>query len=193
MGPAYTSCIYTTTDLQQDLAVLSKAAYQKALRGDPAGQHTASEIVTRVVPLLNSAFTLAPPKHQQYLAKPGARPYCSAAPLAVQLPPYETWRSAGDGTGASGANDGHRPKLGAAFWRKHGPSPSCVLKVTDEQIAWSPFDEDKAFAGTSTYGVPTFISTAQIAYGVPTFSTDVRFAGTTPTLRVWSDSTPGQK
>eukprot|EP00729_Bicosta_minor_P015603 gene15603-2045_t len=42
-----------------------------------------------------------------------------------------------------------QPKLGAAFWRKHGPSPSCVLKVTDEQISWSAFDEDRVFTGVA--------------------------------------------
>ena len=29
--------------------------------------------------------------HQQYLAKPGARPYCSAQPQVVDLPAFESW------------------------------------------------------------------------------------------------------
>ena len=29
--------------------------------------------------------------HQQYLAKPGARPYCSAEPLEIDLPPISEW------------------------------------------------------------------------------------------------------
>ena len=33
-------------------------------------------------------------EHQQYLAKPGARPYCSAQPQQVSLPPFASWAPA---------------------------------------------------------------------------------------------------
>ena len=33
----------------------------------------------------------AEPMYQQYLAKQGARPYCSAQPQGVSLSPFETW------------------------------------------------------------------------------------------------------
>lgn len=34
------------------------------------------------------------PTAEQYLAKPGARPYCSAQPQCVSLPPFESWAPA---------------------------------------------------------------------------------------------------
>ena len=156
VGPAYTSSIYTTSAVQQRLAAHSRGEYQKAILD--AGNE--AQIVTQVLPLLDGSFVLAPPKHQQYLAKSGARPYCSATPLLVHLP-ASAWLGVdsdggdGGGGGCGGGEDGDgqfsssQPRLGAAFWRKHGPSPSCVLKVTDEQISWSAFDEDRVFTGVA--------------------------------------------
>ena len=36
-------------------------------------------------------FYYAEEYHMQYLARPGSTPYCTAQPLMVSLPPYETW------------------------------------------------------------------------------------------------------
>ena len=66
--------------------------------------------------------------HQQYLAKPGARPYCSAQPRCVSLPPFESWCPPG--------LEHHAPKLPEAFWAQHGPKPHCVINSPDEPIVW---------------------------------------------------------
>ena len=66
--------------------------------------------------------------HQQYLAKPGARPYCSAQPRCVSLPAFESWCPPG--------LEHHAPKLPEAFWAQHGPKPHCVINSPDEPIVW---------------------------------------------------------
>ena len=65
---------------------------------------------------------------EQYLAKPGARPYCSAQPRQVSLPPFESWAPAG--------LEHHAPKLGEDFWKVHGPKPHCVIRSPHAPIAW---------------------------------------------------------
>ena len=62
--------------------------------------------------------------HQQYLAKPGARPYCSAKPQGVSVPSYEEWTPFGDD---AELNDYHRPKLPETFWSKHAPQKGCSV------------------------------------------------------------------
>jgi peptide-methionine (S)-S-oxide reductase len=52
---------------------------------------------------------------EQYLAKPGARPYCSAQPQRVSMPPFAEWAPAG-------LLEKHAPKLPEAFWKKYGLS-----------------------------------------------------------------------
>ena len=64
---------------------------------------------------------------QQYLAKPGARPYCSAQPQCVPLPPFEQW--------APPELAQHAPKLPEAFWKKHAPKPHCVIRAAHAPIA----------------------------------------------------------
>jgi peptide-methionine (S)-S-oxide reductase len=81
-GSQYRSVIYTNT--QQDLlaAQASRDAYQQKLssKGYPA---ITTEIKT------DQIFYIAEPYHQQYLAKPGSRPYCSAQPTGVSLGPFQ--------------------------------------------------------------------------------------------------------
>ena len=68
-GTQYRSGIYTSTEEQQQRALTSKQAYQKALTSSGYG-----EITTEIVPL--STFYFAEDYHQQYLKKnPGG--YCS--------------------------------------------------------------------------------------------------------------------
>ena len=70
------------------------------------------------------------PARWQYLAKPGARPYCSAQPQCVSLPAYESWCPAELKGEAELA-----PKLPEAFWAKHGPKPHCVIRSPHAPIA----------------------------------------------------------
>jgi hypothetical protein len=69
----------------------------------------------------------------QYLAKPGARPYCSAQPLGVQLPAYTLDPDAWSGSERLRL----APKLPEAFWRAHAPTPGCALATPDEPLRWT--------------------------------------------------------
>lgn len=64
---------------------------------------------------------------EQYLAKPGARPYCSAQPQCVSLPPFESWAP-------KELHEKHTPKLDEGFWRVHGPKPHCVIRSPNQPI-----------------------------------------------------------
>ena len=68
-----------------------------------------------------TAYYFAEDYHQQYLAKPGARPYCSAQPTGVPVDPE--WLK------ENGA------KLGAGYWAKYGPRPGCTIQVSDEPVS----------------------------------------------------------
>ena len=77
-GTQYRSAIYTTTAQQMNLAQASRTAYQESLNQRGFGQ-----ITTEI--LADQPFYIAEPYHQQYLAKPGSRPYCSAMPTQAVL------------------------------------------------------------------------------------------------------------
>lgn len=68
------------------------------------------------------------PALRRYLAKPGARPYCSAQPQVVSLPAFESWAP-------KELVETHAPKLPEAFWKKHGPTPHCVIRSPNPPIA----------------------------------------------------------
>ena len=78
MGSQYRSAIYTTNRKQLDKAIESKKSYQKELIMKGFGEIT-TEIANDV------KFYFAEEYHQQYLAKPGSRPYCSAMPTKVEF------------------------------------------------------------------------------------------------------------
>eukprot|EP00299_Pterocystis_sp_00344_P006990 c203_g1_i1.p1 GENE.c203_g1_i1~~c203_g1_i1.p1 ORF type:complete len:256 (-),score=32.53 c203_g1_i1:21-788(-) len=119
-GTQYRSGIYPTTSEQRELAYLSRDAYQQALAAAGKGAIT-TEISDEPV-----TFYYAEDYHQQYLAKPGNRQYCSAEPLGISVPPFVP------------ANlQDHAPKLSAAFWAKHAPKPGCVIKGPNAQIQWN--------------------------------------------------------
>jgi len=118
-GTQYRSGIYPDTEEQKKIAILSKDAYQKAL-GEK--RQITTEICNAGIP-----FYYAEDYHQQYLAKPGARPYCSAQPTQVSLPGVDKW----------GPKTGQKNFLPATYWAKHAPTPHCVLRVPDAQIKLS--------------------------------------------------------
>ena len=77
-GSQYRSAIYTTTEQQLLLTNASREAYQIELN-----QRGFGSITTEI--LANQIFFFAEDYHQQYLAKPGSRPYCSAMPTQALL------------------------------------------------------------------------------------------------------------
>mmetsp|Transcript_81419 Transcript_81419/g.174295 ORF Transcript_81419/g.174295 Transcript_81419/m.174295 type:complete len:633 (-) Transcript_81419:201-2099(-) len=128
-GTQYRSALYYFDDDQRQIFEATKAAYEAALKakGKGQGQEITTEI--RSVTDFREPFYYAEDHHQQYLAKPGARPYCSAQPQEVALPPFEEWAPAA-------LKQKYRPKLSEAFWKKHGPTPHCVVKAPNEPISW---------------------------------------------------------
>ena len=77
-GSQYRSAIYTTNKNQLIKALASKESYQNELK-----KHGLGEITTEIAN--NIKFYIAEDYHQQYLAKPDSRPYCSAMPTKVEL------------------------------------------------------------------------------------------------------------
>tara|TARA_B100000029_G_C17588874_1_gene961936 strand:- start:267 stop:986 length:720 start_codon:yes stop_codon:yes gene_type:complete len=77
-GTQYRSAIYTNTSDQNNLVLSSLDSYQKSLNAKGFGTIT-TEIKS------DQKFFYAENYHQQYLAKPASRPYCSAMPTKVLL------------------------------------------------------------------------------------------------------------
>ena len=124
-GTQYRSGLYYFDDEQRQLIEASLAAYEKAI-----GKTITTEVAAASdYEASGGLWYYAEQYHQQYLAKPGARPYCSAQPLRVSLPPFEQWAP-------SGLEEKHAPKLPEAFWKRHGPKPGCVINSPDKPIEW---------------------------------------------------------
>ncbi len=120
-GTQYRSGIYPQTEAQKTVAEKSRAAYQAVL------SETGKQITTEIVEAGATTFYYAEDYHQQYLAKPGANPYCSAQPLCVSLPPISEWCP----------ESGLENKLPDAYWAKFAPTPHCVLRQPNSQISLS--------------------------------------------------------
>ena len=111
-GSQYRSAIYTTEEAQYNIVVGSRDSYQKALNTKGFGTIT-TEIKT------NQVFYYAENYHQQYLTKPGNRPYCSAIPTNVLLGNF------------SGANYEVKKEVWAHFdWT----TSHCVLRSNNHPI-----------------------------------------------------------
>ncbi|MEB3321508.1 MAG: peptide-methionine (S)-S-oxide reductase MsrA [Synechococcaceae cyanobacterium] len=111
-GSQYRSAIFVSDPDLLKLAEASRLAYGNALADAGRGAIT-TEIRTDV------PFHYAEPYHQQYLAKPGSRPYCSAQPTGVPL----------------GAFPGSEFRLPAAVWAAYDWSvPHCVLRGDNAPI-----------------------------------------------------------
>mmetsp|Transcript_107611 Transcript_107611/g.169880 ORF Transcript_107611/g.169880 Transcript_107611/m.169880 type:complete len:261 (+) Transcript_107611:60-842(+) len=128
-GTQYRSGLYFFDDEQKLLFEASKAAYEKALIKAGKGR---GAITTEIKAAADyeTAFYYGEDYHQQYLAKPGARPYCSAQPQQVSLPPFEEWAPNAELLAK------HAPKLPEAFWQQHGPQPHCVIRSPNEPIVF---------------------------------------------------------
>ncbi|MAN20373.1 peptide methionine sulfoxide reductase [Synechococcus sp. A18-25c] len=77
-GSQYRSAIYTTNARQMELALASRESYQRQLTEAGKG------IITTEI-AADRTFYFAEAYHQQYLARPGSRPYCSAMPTGLAL------------------------------------------------------------------------------------------------------------
>jgi peptide-methionine (S)-S-oxide reductase len=112
VGSQYRSAIYTSDEETLALAEASRAAYQVLLSVAGFGPIT-TEIAS------GTPFFFAESYHQQYLAKPGSRPYCSAQPSGVSL---------GDFSSA-------HYRLPASVWSHYDWSVShCVLRGDNAPI-----------------------------------------------------------
>ncbi len=80
-GSQYRSAIFVNDPELLTLALSSREAYAALLAGAGYGA-----ITTEIGP--DRTFYAAEAYHQQYLAKPGSRPYCSAQPSGVLLGPF---------------------------------------------------------------------------------------------------------
>ncbi|MCB4377126.1 MULTISPECIES: peptide-methionine (S)-S-oxide reductase MsrA [unclassified Synechococcus] len=111
-GTQYRSAIYTFNPLHLQQAQASRDAYQVALSAKGYGA-----ITTEI--LADQTFYFAEEYHQQYLAKPGSRPYCSAMPTQTLLGDFE----------------GSNYKLPKQVWDKYDWSIShCVLRSDNAPI-----------------------------------------------------------
>ncbi len=111
-GSQYRSAIYTTTPRQMQLALASRDWYQQALTQDGRDSITTEIAADRT-------FHFAETYHQQYLARPGSRPYCSAMPTGISL----------------GAFEGADYRLPTPVWNHYDWSIShCVLRGDNSPI-----------------------------------------------------------
>ena len=78
IGTQYRSAIFTKSKANYEKAISSRDYYQKDLT-DNGYKKITTEIAD------NIDFYFGENYHQQYLAKPGARPYCSSMPTNIKL------------------------------------------------------------------------------------------------------------
>ena len=114
-GSQYRSAIYTTNKNQLDKAIASRESYQKELKKNGFG-----EITTEIKN--NIKFYFAEEYHQQYLAKPGSRPYCSAMPTKVEFKDFK----------------GAKFKLNETIWSNYNWNIShCILRGENTPITFN--------------------------------------------------------
>eukprot|EP00566_Odontella_aurita_P015810 CAMPEP_0113539418 /NCGR_PEP_ID=MMETSP0015_2-20120614/7905_1 /TAXON_ID=2838 /ORGANISM="Odontella" /LENGTH=288 /DNA_ID=CAMNT_0000439091 /DNA_START=186 /DNA_END=1052 /DNA_ORIENTATION=+ /assembly_acc=CAM_ASM_000160 len=124
-GTQYRSGFYYFDDEQRQLIEASKTAYEEQL-----GRPITTEIAAASdYDKYGGLWYYAEPYHQQYLSKPGARPYCSAQPQGVSLADFNSWCP-------EELKEKHAPTLPEAFWNKYGPKRGCsVVQEPNEPIA----------------------------------------------------------
>ena len=111
-GSQYRSAIYVDDPQLLALAQASREVYGGLLAQEGFGPIT-TEIAS------GHRFHPAEDYHQQYLARPGSRPYCSAQPSGVRLPDFP----------------GADYRLPASVWQAYDWSiPHCVLRGDNQPI-----------------------------------------------------------
>ena len=112
VGSQYRSAIYFNRTEHLDQINASKESYQNQLTINGYGF-----ITTEIN--MNITFYQAEEYHQQYLAKPGSRPYCSAMPTKVKLNQFS----------------GSKFALSEKVWEKYNWEIShCILRSDNKQI-----------------------------------------------------------
>lgn len=137
-GSQYRSGFYYFDDEQRQLIEASRAAYQDALLKTGRERPITTEVAAATdYDAYGGLWYYAEPYHQQYLAKPGARPYCSAQPQGVSLPPFDEWCPF---PVDSELRETNRPTLPETFWAQHGPKRGCsVVQQPNEPVALGSF------------------------------------------------------
>lgn len=139
-GSQYRSGFYYFNNDEKQLIEASRDAYEAALK-EKTGRDD-RPITTEIKAASDydkygGLWYFAEPYHQQYLAKPMARPYCSAQPQGVELPPYDSWCPFPEG---SELREKYRPTLPESFWKQYGPRRGCsVVTESNEPIAEGSF------------------------------------------------------
>jgi len=137
-GSQYRSGFYYFDDEQKQMIEASKAAYEKRLEEAIGNKRP---ITTEIAGASDydkygGLWYFGEVYHQQYLAKPGARPYCSAQPQGVSLPDYDEWCPFPEGD----LKEKHRPTLPESFWGKHAPRKGCsVVSAPNDVIEASSY------------------------------------------------------
>ena len=122
-GTQYRSGFYYFDDDQRALIEASMKAYEAQL-----GRPITTEVAAASdYDQYGGLWFYGEQYHQQYLAKPGSRPYCSAQPQGVDLAPFESWCPPG--------LESYAPKLPEAFWDAHKPRKGCsVVNAPNEPV-----------------------------------------------------------
>jgi len=138
-GTQYRSGFYYFNEEQEKLIKASKDAYEKALEEKTGLKR---EITTEIAAASDydkygGLWYYGEPYHQQYLSKPGARPYCSAQPQGVSVPDYDEWCPFPEG---SEEREKNKPTLPKSFWDKFAPRRGCsVVNSPNEPVGVSDF------------------------------------------------------
>jgi peptide-methionine (S)-S-oxide reductase len=138
-GTQYRSGFYYYSDEQKQLIEASKQAYETNLKTVTGKDRKISTEIAAAADYdkYGGLWFFGESYHQQYLAKPGARPYCSAQPQGVSVPDYDEWCPFPEG---SDLREKHRPTLPKAFWTKYAPKRGCsVISEPNEPIKEDAF------------------------------------------------------
>jgi len=134
-GTQYRSGFYHFNEEQEQLIKSSKVAYEARLTEATGRERpiTTEIAASSDYDKYGGLWFYGEKYHQQYLATPGARPYCSAQPQGVSLPDYEEWCPFPEG---SELREKYRPTLPESFWGKNAPQKGCsVVNSPNEPIA----------------------------------------------------------